>query len=100
MYKQSKYDPYEKYEDATSTKCKYCKNKLYVKIFKNKVNKMQIGLYCTKCNKWHKFINEDGTYTYTRGDVFVFPSEVYHEISALGTAISKFVFIRVFNDLM
>lgn len=64
MYKQSKYDPYEKYEDATSTKCKYCKNKLYVKVFKNKVNKMQIGLYCTKCNKWHKFINEDDVFYY------------------------------------
>lgn len=40
--------------------------------------------------------DEDGKYTYTRGDVFVFPSGVYHEISALGTSISKFVFIRVF----
>lgn len=41
--------------------------------------------------------DEEGTYTYTRGDVFVFPKEVYHEISALGTSISKFVFIRVFD---
>lgn len=41
--------------------------------------------------------DDDGIYTYTRGDVFVFPDEVFHEISALGTSISKFVFIRIFN---
>lgn len=64
MYKQYKDDLYDKYDDILSSKCKYCKSKLYVKIFKNKVNKMQIGLYCTKCNKWHKFINEDDVFYY------------------------------------
>ena len=42
--------------------------------------------------------DEEGTYTYTRGDVFVFPEGVNHEISALGTSISKFVFIRVYTQ--
>lgn len=50
---------YKNYEENVSTKCKYCNNKLYVKIFKNKIKKLQIGLYCSKCNKWHKFINEN-----------------------------------------
>ena len=41
--------------------------------------------------------DKDGIYTYTRGDVFVFPKGEFHEISALGTSVSKFVFIRVFE---
>lgn len=46
-------------EDVVTTKCNKCKSKFYIRIFKNKINKLQIGLYCTRCNKWYKFINEE-----------------------------------------
>lgn len=36
-------------------KCKYCKNPTY-KIKKHKIN---VGLYCQKCGKWHKFFTKD-----------------------------------------
>lgn len=44
-----------------------------------------------------KIKDEDGEYNYALGDVFVFPKGVFHEITAKGNQISKFVFIRVFE---
>ena len=61
MYKTNK-DQY--YDENLSSKCKYCKRKLYIKIFRNKNNKRQMGLYCSKCGKYHKFINDDDVYYY------------------------------------
>lgn len=44
-----------------------------------------------------KIKDADGEYNYSLGDVFVFPKGVFHEITATGENISKFVFIRVFG---
>ena len=52
------------WKDDLGTKCKYCRHKLYIKIFKNSASLMQIGLYCSKCQKWHSFINEDDVFYY------------------------------------
>ena len=52
------------WKDELGTKCRYCRGKLYIKIFKNSAFLMQIGLYCSKCNKWHSFINEDDVFYY------------------------------------
>ena len=63
-YKPYKNEDIMNWTDETGTKCKYCKGKFYIKIFRNKSNSIQIGLYCSKCQKWHSFINEDDVFYY------------------------------------
>lgn len=57
-----KYNKY--YDENLSSKCKYCKSKLYIKIFRNRDQKRQIGLYCSKCGRYHKFITDDDVFYY------------------------------------
>lgn len=52
------------WDSNLSSKCKYCKSKLYIKVFKNKANLRQMGLYCSRCQKWHRFINDDDVFYY------------------------------------
>ena len=52
------------YDENLSSKCRSCNKKLYVKIFRNKANRRQMGLYCSKCGKWHKFLNDDDVFYY------------------------------------
>ena len=53
-----------KYDENLSSKCKSCNGKLIIKIFRNKANQRQMGLYCSKCGKYHKFINDDDVFYY------------------------------------
>ena len=52
------------WSDETRTKSKCCRAKLYIKIFRNKANMLQIGLYCSKCQKWDKFVDENDVFYY------------------------------------
>jgi mannose-6-phosphate isomerase-like protein (cupin superfamily) len=39
--------------------------------------------------------DEDGEYKFKKGDVFIFPANVYHEIENKGSGDAQFIFIRV-----
>ncbi len=39
--------------------------------------------------------DEDGEYTYNVGDVFMYPSNVYHEVYNNGDIESEYIFIRI-----
>ena len=52
------------YDENTNSKSKCCNKKLEIRIFKNRSNNRQMGLYCSKCGKYHKFINDDDVYYY------------------------------------
>ncbi len=41
--------------------------------------------------------DEDGEYTYSAGDVFMYPANVYHEIYNNGEIESEYIFIRIHN---
>lgn len=59
--KKEKYNNYDKY---VSDKCKICNGKLYVKIFKNKRDKRQVGLYCSECEKYVRFLTDNDVFYY------------------------------------
>lgn len=59
--RKEKFNDYDKF---VSDRCKHCNGKLYVKIFKNKVDKKQIGLYCSRCNKYIRFLTENDVFYY------------------------------------
>ena len=41
--------------------------------------------------------DDDGEYSFKKGDVFIFPDSVFHEIENNGEKEAEFVFIRVYT---
>jgi len=41
--------------------------------------------------------DEDGTYPYTEGDLFVFPQGVFHEIENTSEVEHEYIFVRVYE---
>lgn len=42
--------------------------------------------------------DEDGEYSFAPGDVFMYPSNIFHEIYNNGKIEAEFVFVRTHND--
>ena len=40
-------------------KCRLCGSDLYVLLYKNKALRLQQGLYCSMCGKYHKFLTNN-----------------------------------------
>lgn len=45
-------------------RCKLCNSLNYIKIFKNKAENRQQGLYCSSCGKYQKFLTNKEVYYY------------------------------------
>lgn len=41
--------------------------------------------------------DDDGVYSYSKGDTFIYPANVFHEINNTGNIESEYVFVRIHN---